>query len=156
MTDELFVIAAPFKRRGKSVLTRAEFLFALSLDLKWYCREDADSILRCALEKDMMTCEGDKIKAKFDLNAVNLPQNFKPPDASSLFKTGQGDVFERIIGRIASGKNMKRDEIMALINKKYETADKMIETDVAALWAARELGIDVRDLTDEVWKKLFG
>jgi hypothetical protein len=156
MTDELFVIAAPFKRRGKSVLTRAEFLFALSLDLKWYRKEDAESILRCAVEKGVMICEGDKVKAKFDLNAVNLPQNFKPPGVSSLFKTGHGDVFEQIIDRIASGKNMKREEIIPLINKKHETVYRMIEMDVAALWAARELGVDVRDLTDGVWKKLFG
>jgi hypothetical protein len=156
MTDELFVIAAPFKRRGKSVLTRAEFLFALSLDLKWYCKEDAESILRCAVEKDVMIYEGDKVKAKFDLNAVSLPQNFKPPDVSSLFKTKPVDIFERIIDRIVSGKNMKREEIIPLINKKHEMTDRMIEMDVAALLAAKGLGIDVRDLTDEVWKKLFG
>jgi hypothetical protein len=32
----MIVTAAPFKIRGKSRLSRAEFAFALSLDLKWF------------------------------------------------------------------------------------------------------------------------
>jgi len=65
------------------------------------------------------------------------------------------NVLDRIISRIAekTGKNAK--EVLAEINKKHEELN-LLAVEVVALIVAREKGVNVSDLIDEVEKKVLG
>ncbi|ADB57379.1 DUF2240 family protein [Archaeoglobus profundus] len=65
------------------------------------------------------------------------------------------NVLDRIISRITekTGKNAK--EVLAEINKKHEELN-LLAVEVVALIVAREKGVDISDLIDDVEKKVLG
>ena len=65
------------------------------------------------------------------------------------------NVLDRIISRIAekTGKNAR--EVLSEINKKHEELN-LLAVEVVALIVAREKGVNVSDLIDEVEKKVLG
>ncbi|MRR13973.1 DUF2240 family protein, partial [archaeon] len=71
-------MATPFKKRGKSSLKISDFIFALSLDLKWGPPEKVRALMREAEAEGMVRMEGDMVDALFDLAAVEVPLGFKP------------------------------------------------------------------------------
>ncbi|WP_456328004.1 DUF2240 family protein [Archaeoglobus sp.] len=68
---------------------------------------------------------------------------------------GEENVLDRIISRIAekTGKNAR--EVLSEINKKHEELN-LLAVEVVALIVAREKGVNVSDLIDEVEKKVLG
>ncbi|WP_457549584.1 DUF2240 family protein [Archaeoglobus sp.] len=66
---------------------------------------------------------------------------------------GDENVLDKIINRIAekTGKNAK--EVLAEINKKHEELN-LLAVEVVALIVAREKGVDISDLIDEVEGKI--
>jgi len=67
---------------------------------------------------------------------------------------GEENVLDKIINRIAekTGKNAK--EILAEINKKHEELN-LLAVEVVALIIAREKGVDISDLIEEVERKVL-
>ena len=67
---------------------------------------------------------------------------------------GEENVLDKIINRIAekTGKNAK--EILAEINKKHEELN-LLAVEVVALIVAREKGVDISDLIEEVERKVL-
>ncbi len=68
---------------------------------------------------------------------------------------GEENVLDRIISRIAekTGKNAR--EVLSEINKKHEELN-LLAVEVVALIVAREKGVNVSDLIDEVEKEVLG
>ena len=71
-------MATPFKKRGKTSLKISDFIFALSLDLKWGPPEKVRALLREAEAEGMVKMEGEMVNAIFDAAAVDVPLGFKP------------------------------------------------------------------------------
>ena len=67
---------------------------------------------------------------------------------------GEENVLDKIINRIAekTGKNAK--EILAEINKKHEELN-LLAVEVVALIVAREKGVDISDLIEEVERNVL-
>ena len=145
--DKSFLVATPFKKRGKKSLKISDFIFALSLDLKWGPPEKVRALLREAEAEGMVRMEGEMVHAVFDALAVEVPLGFKP-------STEEG-ILDRGIRLITSQTGMSRKEVIALANEKQDSLQRLVDMDAVVLLVAREMGIDVKDLAAEAYQNLL-
>ncbi len=144
--EKAYLVATPFKKRGKKSLKISDFIFALSLDLKWGPPEKVRALLREAEAEGMVRMEGETVHTTFDPETVDVPLGFKP-------STEEG-ILDRGIRLITSKTGMSRKEVIALANEKQDSLKKLVELDAVVLLAACEMGIDVRDLAAEAYQNL--
>lgn len=140
-------MATPFKKRGKKSLKISDFIFALSLDLKWGSPEKVRALLREAQAEGMVKMEGEMVSAGTDLEAVEVPLGFKPSTEEGILDQG--------IRLITSQTGMSRKEVIALANEKQDSLKKLVELDAVVLLLAREMGIDVHDLAEKAYENLL-
>jgi hypothetical protein len=144
--EKAFLVATPFKKRGKNSLKISDFIFALSLDLKWGPPEKVRALLREAEAEGMVKIEGEMVTASFDMETLDVPLGFKP--------STQEGILDRGIRLITSQTGMSRKEVIALANEKQDSLKMLVELDAVVLLAAREMGIDVRSLAEEAYLNL--
>jgi hypothetical protein len=144
--EKAFLVATPFKKRGKKSLKISDFIFALSLDLKWGPPEKVRALLREAEAEGMVKMEGEMVTASFDAETLDVPLGFKP--------STQEGILDRGIRLITSQTGMSRKEVIALANEKQDSLKMLVELDAVVLLAAREMGIDVRSLAEEAYLNL--
>ena len=145
--EKAFLVATPFKKRGKTSLKISDFIFALSLDLKWGPPEKVRALLREAEAEGMVKMEGDMVNAIFDAAAVAVPLGFKPSTEEGILDQG--------IRLITSHTGMSRKEVIALANEKQDSLKKLVELDGVVLLIAREMGIDVSELATAAYQNLL-
>lgn len=149
MTDLIYTISVPFKRKGKDSLKESEFVLALSFDLNWFTPEQAKKVVLEAERSGLLKREGDLIRPAFDLSSVEPPQDFKP----GVFE--ERSLFDRIIERITAETGMDKRKVIALINKKQDELSKLVEIEVSAILIALEHGVALDNLIDEEYKALI-
>lgn len=145
--EKAFLVATPFKKRGKKSLKISDFIFALSLDLKWGSPEKVRALLREAEAEGMVKMEGENVSAIFDTEAVEVPLGFKP--------TTEEGILDQAIRLITSQTGMSRKEVIAMANVKQDSLKKLVELDAVVLLMAREMGIDVNDLATKAYANLL-
>lgn len=141
------MVATPFKKRGKKSLKVSDFVFALSLDLKWGPPEKARALLREAEAEGMVRLEGDMVHASFEVGDLEIPVGFKP--------TTEEGILDRGLRLVTSQTGMSRKEAIALANERQESLRRLVDLDAVVLLVARELGIDVSDLAREAYQNLL-
>lgn len=151
MSDLIYSVSVPFKRKGKEALKESEFVLSLSIDLNWFNPEQAKNILVQAEKEGLIKRNGELISPAFDLNSIEIPAGFKPD--SSVFE--KKSLFDRIIERIIAGTGMEKRKVISLINKKQEDLSKLVEIEVSAILVALEHGVAVDDLIDEEYEALI-
>ncbi|MCE8422895.1 MAG: DUF2240 family protein [Candidatus Methanoperedens sp.] len=151
MSDLIYTVSMPFKRKGKDALKESEFILVLSLDLNWFAPDQAKNILSEAKRRSLIIVEGDLLKPSFDLASVEIPSGFNPGQDIFEIKT----IFERTIDRIIVATGIEKRKIISLINKKQEDLLKIVEIDVSAILVALENGVLVDDLIKEEYEALF-
>ncbi len=150
MSDLLYIVSMPFKRKGRETLKESEFIFALSIDLNWFSPEQARTLLTEAENEGLLKRDGGAVNPLFDLASVQIPSSFKPESAP------EGKfIFERIIDRVTVAKGFEKRTIISLVNKKQEELMKMIDIEVSALLVAIEQGVMVDDLMEEEYRSLI-
>jgi len=145
--EKSILVATPFKKRGKKSLKISDFIFALSLDLKWGPPEKVRALLREAEAEGMVKMEGEMVNAIFDAEAVEVPLGFKPSSEEGILDQG--------IRLITSQTGMSRKEVIALANEKQDSLKRLVELDAVVLLVAAEMGIDVRDLAARAYENLL-
>jgi len=145
--EKEILVATPFKKRGKKSLKISDFIFALSLDLKWGSPEKVRALLREAEAEGMVKMDGEIVSAAFDIDAVDVPLGFKPSTEEAILDQG--------IRLITSQTGMSRKEVIALANDKQDSLKKLVEMDAVVLLLAREMGIDVHDLAAKAYENLL-
>jgi len=145
--EKAILVATPFKKRGKSSLKISDFIFALSLDLKWGPPEKVRSLLREAEAEGMVKMDEQIVEALFDPVAVEVPLGFKPTTEESILDQG--------IRLITSHTGMSRKEVIAAANEKQDLLKKLVELDAVVLLLAREMGIDVKELAGQAYQNLL-
>ncbi|MBU4076353.1 MAG: DUF2240 family protein [Euryarchaeota archaeon] len=150
MTDLIYTISVPFKRKGKDSLKESEFVLALSFDLNWFTPEQAKKVVLEAEKAGLIKREGDIIRPAFDLSSVEPPQGFKP----GVLDEEERSIFDRIIERITAETGMDKRKVIALINKKQDELSKLVEIEVSAILIALEHGVALDNLIDEEYKAL--
>lgn len=145
--EKSYLIAIPFKKRGKKSLKISDFIFALSLDLKWGPPEKVRALLREADSEGMVKLDGEVVHASFEAESIDVPVGFKP--------SSEEGILDRGIRLITSKTGMSRKEVIALANEKQESLQRLVDLDAVMLLVARELGIDVSDLATEAFQNLL-
>jgi hypothetical protein len=145
--EKTILVATPFKKRGKKSLKVSDFIFALSLDLKWGPPEKVRALLREAEAEGLVTMDGEMVSAAFDLESMEGPLGFKPSTEEGILDQG--------IRLIISQTGMSRREVIALANEKQDMLEKLVELDAVVLLLAREMGIDVHDLAAKAYENLL-
>lgn len=144
--ERAYLVATPFKKRGKKSLKMSDFVFALSLDLKWGPPDKVRALLQEAADEGLVRIEGDYVHAAFDENQAEVPVGFRP--------SKEEDIFEKGIRLIVSATGMARKEAISMVNERQDSLQGLVNLDAVTLLVAREMGIDVKDLAREAYQNL--
>jgi len=71
-------LAQLFWKKGKSSLTEKEFVFAASLDLRWFTPKEAQKFLDISMDSELLALDDDKVKPTFDYKSVEIPKGYAP------------------------------------------------------------------------------
>ena len=145
--ERAYLVATPFKKRDKKSLKISDFVFALSLDLKWGSPEKVRGLLQEAAEEGLVRIEGDYVHAAFDEGQAEVPVGFSP--------SKEEDIFEKGVRLIVSATGMGRKEVISMVNERQDSLQRLVNLDAVALLVAREMGADVRDLAMEAYQNLI-
>ena len=145
--ERAYLVATPFKKRGKKSLKMSDFVFALSLDLKWGPPDKVRALLQEAADEGLVRIEGDYVHAAFDDDQAQVPMGFRP--------SKEEDIFEKGVRLIVSATGMGRKEAISMVNERQDSLQGLVKLDAVALLVAREMGIDVRDLALEAYQNLM-
>lgn len=146
--ERAYLVATPFKKRGKKSLKMSDFVFALSLDLKWGPPDKVRALLQEAADEGLVRIEGDYVHAAFGDDQAEVPVGFRP--------SKEEDIFEKGIRLIVSATGMARKEAISMVNERQDSLQGLVNLDAVTLLVAREMGIDVRDLAREAYQNLVG
>ena len=145
--ERAYLVATPFKKRGKKSLKMSDFVFALSLDLKWGPPDKVRALLQEAADEGLVRIEGDYVHAAFDDDQAEVPVGFRP--------SKEEDIFEKGVRLIVSATGMGRKEAISMVNERQDSLQGLVKLDAVVLLVAREMGIDVRDLALEAYQNLM-
>lgn len=151
MSDLLFTVSIPFKRKGKDTMKESEFILVLSMDLNWFAPEQARNVLSEAKRTGLLKVEQDILRPSFDLQNVEIPSGFKPQ--SDIFE--KKTIFEKTIERIIVATGFEKRKVVSMINKKQEEMQKMVEIEISAILVALENGVIMDDLIKEEYEALL-
>lgn len=144
--ERAYLIATPFKKRGKKSMKISDFIFALSLDLKWGPPEKVRALLREAEAEGMVQIEGEMVHASMDTGKLEIPLGFKPSSEEGILDKG--------LRLIVSHTGLSKKETIALVNEKQESLIGLVDLEAVVLLVAREQGIDVSTLAAEAYQNL--
>ena len=145
--ERAYLVATPFKKRDKKSLKISDFVFALSLDLKWGPPDKVRALLQEAADEGLVRIEGDYVHAAFDDDQAEVPVGFRP--------SKEEDIFEKGVRLIVSATGMGRKEAISMVNERQDSLLGPVNLDAVTLLVAREMGIDVRDLALEACQNLM-
>ncbi len=173
------VIKFLFERSGKAEPTEHQLELAASMELRWFTPKQAKKLLEYAGKLKLFESDDEgKLVLNFNPEDIQIPVGFKPHEdlidklelkLDELVEERQGelalqtqpektepesedevqeDLFMRIITRITEDKGLEKTDVISRINKKQREID--LEIEVLALLVAQDLGVDVKELVDEV------
>lgn len=145
--EKTYLVATPFKKRGKDSLKISDFIFALSLDLKWGPPDKVRALLREAEAEGLVRLDGEMVQASPDAMAIDIPLGFKPPTEEGILDKG--------IRMITAKTGMSKKEVIALVNKKQDSLQGLVDLEVVVLLVASELGLNVNALASEAYQNFL-
>ena len=145
--ERAYLVALPFKKRGKDSLKISDFIFALSLDLKWGPPEKVRTLLREAEAEGMVRLDGEMVHASMEIKRMEIPVGFKPSMDEGILDKG--------LRLIIAQTSMSKKEAIALANERQESLKGLVDLEAVVLLVARELGLDVSALAAEAYQNLL-
>jgi len=142
-----------FKRKGKNILSEKEFVFAASMDFRWFSPREAQVLLELGIRRGLLERTDGFVKPTFDYRQMDVPVNFKP--CKDILRDIEPDVstFSQILDAIAKATGQKKRDIVARVNKMQ---DRMaVDIEVAALAVAKEEGMDIAPFVEKVRKEVL-
>jgi hypothetical protein len=149
MSSELEVaLTQLFKKKGKASLTGKEFVFAASLDFRWFSPKDAQRFMELSIESEFLKRDGDRVIPAFDFQSIEVIPGYKP-SVEILRTTAQPKgIFIGLVDEVSGSQGMPRKDVISLVNA---TQDAMgVEPEVAALIVALDHGVDISKYLDKV------
>ena len=133
-------IAAPFRHTRKDRLKKNELVYYLAFDRKWMSIEQANVILKRALDEGLVGYDGEMLAPKFDILSVEVPIGFKP--SQSVFE--ENDPVQSLIDRVVKTSGRQETEIIAEMNRlKSKDFDGLLRPEAAVIILARRYGVPV-------------
>jgi hypothetical protein len=140
------VIAAAFKSKGKSNISKSELNYTLSFDLKWFTHETSSQVVDVAIERGLLTVDEGKVKPTFDVEKVEIPFGFKP----ELRKVISSSIFDEIVWEICDKSGKDIGEVTAMVNKMQRKLEDLLDAEVVALIIAKSYGVDINPYIDRL------
>ncbi len=141
-------LAVLYKRKGKNVLTEAEFQFAVSLDFRWFTPQEAQRLMELAIRQGLLVRTDMYLSPSFDYKDVEAPLSFRPSREVLVGEKEEVSLFAQLVGLITSQGGLKKREAVGRINRTQERLG--VDVEVAALVVANDLGLDISDLVGPV------
>ncbi|MCK5024535.1 MAG: DUF2240 family protein [Thermoplasmata archaeon] len=152
MSEIEVALAQLFRKKGKSSLTEKEFVFAASLDLRWFTPKEAQKFLDISMENKLLVLDGEKVKPTFDYKGVEIPKGYAPAIELLQSSVKPKGIFLKIVDQISTEKDMPSKEVISAVNL---TQDRMnIDVEVAALIVARQYGVDISEYIDQIEEEI--
>jgi hypothetical protein len=136
---------------GSKRLSEKDFIFFISMELRWLSPKDAKRLLDIALENELLSLESGKLKPNFDYKEIDVPTDYRPSKnilIPSPPEKLEKNILSTIVDEIAAHTSIEKKELFSMINKKRERMNIGIE--VAALLVGMEEGITLSKYIDEV------
>lgn len=133
-------IAAPFRHTRKDRLKKNEVVYYLAFDRKWMSIEQANVILKRALDEGLIGYDGEMLAPKFDISSVEVPIGFKP--SQSVFELN--DPVQLLIDIVVKSSGRQETEIVAEMNRmKSKDFDDLLRPEAAVIILAKRYGVPV-------------
>ena len=146
-------LAVLYKRKGKNVLTEAEFQFAVSLDFRWFTPQEAQRLMELAIGRGLLVRTDMYLSPSFDYKDIEAPLSFRPSREVLAGDKEEISLFARLVGLITSQGGLKKREAVGRINRTQERLG--VDVEVAAMVVASDLGVDVSDLIGPVREEIL-
>ncbi|MFW6436906.1 MAG: DUF2240 family protein [Halococcoides sp.] len=140
-------VAAPFRDRGTTAMSKSEFVVALSLDRDWFSPDQAERVIDVARSEGLLDLDGDTLTIDIDPASVDLPEGFVPEE--SILQ--QRSTFERVLERVTSA-GVEKQSAVAEINRLQ--GDLAVPIEAAAVVYARQEGVELGELSATVVAEL--
>lgn len=152
MDSELLksAVAAIFRRKGKRFISDEEFIFAASMELRWFPPAKAAAFLKSAKGYGMVVSSRDGLAPAFNLDDPAIGHIISAP--ASLLEEPKNPV-AAIVDIICSRSGQTKSEVMGRINRLKRELN--LETQAAAVLAASQSGIDVTALAQNALDELM-
>ena len=141
-------IAFLFRKKGRDAMTETDFVMSASMDLRWFLPKEAQRLLQICVDAKLLAMTDGKLTPSFDVASVDVPLDYAPQPSLLDTRVGAADLFLKILDRILSVSRLEKKQAISMVNTTQGELD--VEVEVAALVVARNLGVDVSDLLDEV------
>lgn len=145
-------IAQVFRRKGKASMAEKDFVFAVSLDFRWFTPKEAQRLLELGIESGLLAVEGAAVKPTFDYKEQDIPKGYVPT-AELLQKSAQPrGLFMRIVEDISRTADLPAKEVISQVNG---IQDRMgVDAEAAALVVASNYGVDASEYLDAVEEEI--
>jgi len=154
MSELEVALAQLFRKKGKASLTEKDFVFAASLDLRWFVPKEAQKFLDICVDSELLIVDGDRVKPTFDYKSIEIPRGYAPTNELLQTSVKPKGIFLKVIDQISTEKNVPSKDIISLVN---QTQDRMgVDVEVAALIVARKYDIDISEHIDKVEEDIGG
>lgn len=125
----------------------SDFIFDLSLDLKWGPPEKVRALLREAEAEGLVQIVEEIVYSSMDMGRLEIPPGFKPSQEEGILEKG--------IRLIVSHTGLTKKEAISLANEKQESLKGLVDLEAVVLLVAREQGLDVSSLAAEAYQNLI-
>lgn len=129
-------------------MTERDFVFAASMDLRWFPPKDAQRMLTAAARAGLLTSESGHLRPTFDVNALDIPVDFVPTTAVLELPEAAEDLFTTILARIVEDTGLETKAVVAEVNRVQ--ARMGIDLEAAALLVGRAHGAAIEGFIDPV------
>jgi hypothetical protein len=145
-------IAQVFRKKGKASMSEKDFVFAVSLDLRWMTPKEAQRLLEIGLQSELLVMEGGLVKPTFDYRMLDIPRGYAPaPDILQKGAQPKG-LLMKMVDVISAKTSLPAQEIISRVNS---TQDRMgVDVEVAALIVAGSLGADLSGYMDTLEEEI--
>ncbi|MGC8663671.1 MAG: DUF2240 family protein [Thermoplasmata archaeon] len=146
------------KKTGKNELKKEDFVRILSFNNRWIEPSTVEKFLNICTKINLLQKKDDLFSPIFSTKGLEIPVDFEisAEDIDNFQEKEEQDIFKIIVERIEKSKGIKKNEIVAEINK-MKMKNKYFTIETIALIYAKEHGVDVSDLIplveDSVLKK---
>jgi hypothetical protein len=146
-------LALLFKRKGKNILSEREFVFAASMDFRWFSPKEAQVLLEMGVKRGLLERTDGMVKPAFDYKTIEIPVNYRP--CKDLLKEVEPDVslFSLMLDDMARASGQKKRDLVAKVNRLQDRLG--VDIEVAALALAKDLGLDVAPYVERVRKEIL-
>jgi hypothetical protein len=137
------------RREARVAMTAARWAHVLCFELGWMNPGQARAFVQRAIASGLLTPDGELMRFVLDPAAVTVPRGFKPDPGALPAPTApsaappEPDLFLGWVAKLAAHHGAPREHILGRVAAVQERMGGMLTAEAAALWLARDAGMDV-------------